>query len=180
LKKVSQKSSKEGSVSEQQEQFNALFQGGKEALERGQYRFSVEALETAREFVNLSSRQGGDLQMWLVTAYQATGQMPEAIALCRQLTLHPNLDIRQKSRQVLYILEAPRLERPKEWMTQIPDLVTPEERPPQFVRSPQGKPPVKPAIQFEDLSQMNTKNNAFIWVALSVIALILVGMIKLN
>lgn len=159
---------------EQQEQFNALFQGGKEALERGQYRFSVEALEKAREFINLASRQGGDLQMWLVTAYQATGQLPEAIALCRQLTQHPNLDIRYKSKQVLYILEAPRLERPKEWMTEIPDLNAAAERPPQYVRSPKTPTKKKPAIQFEDLSQMNTKNNAFIWVAVGLILLALI------
>lgn len=167
-------------VSEQQEQFNTLFQGGKEALERGQYRFSVEALETAREFVNLSSRQGGDLQIWLVTAYQASGQMSEAIALCRQLTLHPNPETRHKSKQVLYILEAPRLQRPKEWMTEIPDLNPPEERPPQYVRSVKKTPPKKTAIQFEDLSQMNTKNNAFIWVAVGVIILALAGMVGLN
>jgi tetratricopeptide (TPR) repeat protein len=157
-----------------------LFQAGKDAFERGQYRLSIEALEAARESLNLASRQGGDLQLWLVTAYQAGNRMTEAIALCRQLTQHPNPDIRKKSKDLLYILEAPRLQRPKEWMTEIPNLATPDDSKPQYVRSSERKIPQQPVIRSEDPRQINTKNNAFIGVAIGVILLSLVAMTWLS
>ena len=65
-------------VSQQQEQFQEAYQAGRDALERGQYRLSVEQLETAKSLVTNSSFQGGETQMWLVTAYEAAGRLQEA------------------------------------------------------------------------------------------------------
>jgi hypothetical protein len=163
-------------VSDKQEQFQVEYQKGRYAFERGQYRLSVQHLETANQLVTPGSRVGGDVGIWLVTAYQAANQLTDAIALCRKLTTHPHQSIRQQSKRMLYILEAPRLSRPREWMTEIPDLSKAPQSDNQYLRG-SGKVNKKssPAIEPIDLSKVNTKDNYFIWVALVLILLLLGG-----
>ncbi len=168
-------------TSSNQEQFQLKYQTGRDLLERGQYRLSVQNLEEATELVNLSSRIGGEVQMWLVTAYQAVGRVQDAIALCQTLTRHPNPEIRKQSQGVLYILQAPQLKRPEEWMVKIPDSDAENQKKPQYISSkPTNKIPEKPSIVSEDLSQMNTQDNYFIWVVLGFLLLILGGILWLG
>jgi len=98
------------------------YQAGKEAFERGRYRQSVQHLEKAVSLVFHNSPLGGEIQIWLVTAYEAAGQMTEAIELCEKVAKHPDLDTRKQGSRLLYILKAPRLRTRPEWLTQIPDL----------------------------------------------------------
>ena len=166
--------------SETLEIVKAEYQAGKAAFERGQYRNSVQHLEKASTLVARNSRLGGEVQIWLVTAYEAAGQTQEAIALCEQLKRHPHPEISKQGRDLLYILQAPQLKRPAEWMTQIPDLGTIADNSAQTrlnlrnsntQRSPQQQPLP------EDLSQINTRDNRFIWAALIAIGLTIGGLI---
>ena len=145
------------------------YQSGKVAFENGQYRDAVENLETASALLNRNSRLGGEVEIWLVTAYEAAGRSEDAIALCKQLQRHPDYETRQQARRVLYILQAPKLKRPKEWLTEIPDLgaVADNEARIRITAKPQ-KSAVKKSIEPEyvDLSQVNTRDNNFIWVTL--------------
>ena len=169
--------------SETLEIVKAEYQAGKAAFERGQYRNSVQHLEKASTLVARNSRLGGEVQIWLVTAYEAAGQTQEAIALCEQLKSHPHSEISKQGRDLLYILQAPQLKRPAEWMTQIPDLGTIADNNAQTrlnlrnsntQRSPQQQPLP------EDLSQINTRDNRFIWAALIAIGLTIGGLIWWN
>ena len=108
------------------EKFQQQYLAGKQALERGQYRQSIEYLEAAQQLVPGNSRQGGEAQIWLITAYQAANKIDEALALGEKLISHPNLQIRQQAQRIVYIIKAPKLERPKEWMSEIPDLANTE------------------------------------------------------
>ncbi len=117
--------------------------------------------------------------MWLVTAYEAAGQTSEAIALCEQLTRHPNLETSKQGKSLLYILKAPQLKRPEEWMTKIPDLGAIAESDPKDRR---GTNPTRNRNTNElpepiDPSQINTKDNQFIWVALITLSLLVGGLI---
>lgn len=158
------------------------YQAGIAAFERGQYRESVQHLEKASALVNRNSRLGGEIQIWLVTAYEAAGRISEAIALCEQLKRHPDSETSKQARRLLYIMQAPQLKRPTEWLTQIPDLgavpdnetqtrlgsrTATSKRSPQQLRQPE---PI-------DLTQVNTRDNRFIWVALITIGLMLGGLI---
>ena len=171
-------------VSSNREKFRIQYQAGKEAFERGQYRQSVEYLEAAREFTALSSRVGGEAQIWLVTAYQADGKDKEAIALCQELATHPHPEIRQQAKRLLYIIQAPQLKRPKEWMSEIPDLANADDSKPKYVtaKSQTNNSSIKKNNTSEpvDLSQVNTKDNQFIWVALIITLLTCVGLFWLN
>ncbi|MEQ9621207.1 hypothetical protein [Coleofasciculus chthonoplastes] len=165
-----------------QEQFRVEYQTGKVAFEWGDYRAAVKHLEKACALINRNSSVGGEAQMWLVTAYEAAGQQTDAIALGQQLTKHPDLDIRKQSTSLLYILQAPQLKRPEEWMTKIPDLGAISESDPRDRRGSgvtRSNLSLKKQIEPEaiDLSTVNTKDNQFIWVALVFIAALVGGLL---
>ncbi len=168
--------------SESLEIAKAEYQAGKVAFERGQYRQSVQHLEKASALATRNSRFGGEVQIWLVTAYEAGGQKQEAIALCEQLKRHPHPEISKQGKSLLYILQAPQLKRPDEWMTKIPDLGAVADNDGQTristraTNNTQRSPQQQPA-QIEDLSKINTKDNRFIWAALVAIGLTLAGLI---
>lgn len=171
-----------GETGETVEVIKEQYQAGKAAFERGQYRQSVECLSKASALVDRNTRFGGEVQIWLVTAYEAADQRSEAIALCKQLERHPNYEIRQQSRRLLYILEAPQLNRRPEWMTQIPDLGAIADNESKIRlgnAAPGGKSSSRSVSSPEpvDLSQVNTKDNLFIWVALIGAILILGGLV---
>jgi tetratricopeptide (TPR) repeat protein len=167
---------------EQQEQVNQAYQAGQAAFERGQYREAIEHLAAASALAPQNSRQAGEIQIWLVTAYEAVDRKQEAIDLCQQLKQHPVSDVRQQSRQLLYILEAPKLQRPAEWLTQIPDLSSVSEAEAKVYRGSAHPSPAKrsaPPPEAIDLSQVNTKENAFVWIGLIAVGLILAGLLWL-
>lgn len=161
----------------------ADYQAGKAAFERGDYRKAVQSLESAKALASLTSRFGGDVQIWLVTAYEAIGQRSDALALCREVSRHPDLEIRKQGSRLLYILEAPRLSTRPEWLTQIPDLTAlgdndARDRLTATTIAP-AKQPEKPAFQLEDVvdpRQVNTQNR-FLWVALVIGLLVLGGLL---
>ena len=101
-------------AAERQFQARALLQRGKTAYESGRYRDAINQLETA----------AGVMQnpVWLVTAYEALGLRESALELCRKICQHPDFTVRKQARRLLEILEAPQLSRPKDWMSEIPDL----------------------------------------------------------
>ncbi|SKB12547.1 conserved hypothetical protein [Planktothrix sp. PCC 11201] len=104
------------------DQVKIAYQAGQFAFERGRYRESVQYLEQASRAVEPNSRLGGEIQMWLVTALEASGLRQDAIALCKQLTRHPNTGTRQQARRLLEVLEAPKLYIDPEGFVKIPDL----------------------------------------------------------
>jgi len=167
-------------MTEQQALARQRYGSGKLAFERGEYRQAVQCFETAASLVDNLSPFSGEVQIWLVTAYQARGQMEEAIALCRRTAHHPDYITAKQARRLLYILEAPKLKSRPEWMTSIPDLSQLEQgapskglsqmQPPKRSRKPKPKPKPEPV----DLSQVNTADNGFVWLGLALI-MVLVG-----
>ncbi|MBV9386469.1 MAG: tetratricopeptide repeat protein [Chroococcidiopsidaceae cyanobacterium CP_BM_ER_R8_30] len=171
-------------VSSDLETVRTEYQEGKTAFERGRYREAVQHLEKASALVNRSSRLGGEVQIWLAMAYEASGRIPDAIALCEQVKRHPDLETRKQGGQLLYIFQAPRLKRPKEWLTQIPDLGSLSDNESQ-TRLGGGTASERPSKQLSqpepiDLSQVNTRDNRFIWVALLGLGLTLAGLFWWN
>jgi len=164
------------------------YQAGIAAFEGGQYRLAVQHLEKASALVARNSRLGGEVQIWLVTAYEAAGQKTEAIALCEQLKRHPDIETSKQARRLLYIMQAPQLQRPTEWLTQIPDLATLADNEAQTRlgsatanTNSSPKPQQRPVPEPIDPSQVNTRDNYFIWIALiAIIGLMLAGLFWVN
>ena len=163
-------------------EFQQRYQAGKQALERGQYRQSIEQLEIAKDLVSPNSRRGGEARVWLVTAYQAANKIEEAIALAQELITHPDLQTREQAQRILYIMKAPVLERPKEWMSEIPNLAEADKGASRYVGA-KKKPVAKPAqLELEDLeaSPAETKDSGFIWFALILVGLIIGSLVWLS
>lgn len=158
------------------------FQIGQDAFERGLYRQSIEALEKAVSLTDRNSSLGGEAQIWLVNAYQAADRNIEAIALCEALSSHPNVKTRKQSRRMIAILKAPKLKLREEWMTKIPDLTKLDEANAKNKKA-SGYPPPAPRPRSKstpepiDLSQVETKDNGFVWIALGAIALTVIGLV---
>lgn len=168
------------------EQMQGEFQNGKAAFEAGEYRRSVEALERAVALLNPNSIVGGEVQTWLVMAYEAAGQGQAAKDLCRKLSNHPDLSTRKEAKRVLYILEAPKLKPRPEWLTQIPDLgdLAANDRDRKgVIATTSGKYSTSETASTYKLEpvaeQVNREDNRFIWVALGAALLILGGLIWL-
>ncbi|MBF2083047.1 hypothetical protein [Thermoleptolyngbya sp. C42_A2020_037] len=168
------------------ERARTLFQAGKQNFESGRYRESVECLEKSAALVERGGKLGGEVQIWLVTAYEAAGQTDMAIALCEQLVRHPDVKTRKQSRRLQAILTAPRLRTRPEWLTQIPDLggletASAEDQKayavPNRPKPSRPKPRPSPDPEPIDLSQVNTKDNSFVWLSLGAIALIVAGLL---
>ncbi len=162
------------------------YQTGKVAFENGQYREAVENLEKASALLARNSRLGGEVEICLVTAYEAAGRTDDAIALCERLKRHPHFETSKQARRMLYILKAPKLKRPSEWMTKIPDLAALSDNELKITvaaksnKSSQQQKPKLIEREFVDLSQVNTNDNRFIWVALTAIGLIILYLAWLN
>jgi tetratricopeptide (TPR) repeat protein len=164
--------------------FDPDYQCGQIAFERGQYRQAVSSFLAALAQIQPNTQVGGEVQIWLVTAYEAAGQLPEAKALCQQLANHPHLDTRQSSKRLLYIMQAPELTRKDEWLTKIPDLTHLEDGDGNGAvnNTPLPLPPPQPRSLEEryapvDLSQVNTKDNNFIAIALILMLVTLGGLL---
>jgi tetratricopeptide (TPR) repeat protein len=88
-----------------------FFQAGVANFESGNYQASLEQLEQAKSYASPGTYKSGEIQVWLCNAYDAVGRTEEAIALCRGLVKHPDIDVRKLARYVLGILTAPQLNK---------------------------------------------------------------------
>lgn len=164
------------------EKFQQKYLAGQEALEKSQYRLSIEYLESAITLVSGNSRQGGEAQIWLVTAYQAANKIDQAIALCENLLTHPNLRTREQAQRILYIIKAPKLERPPEWMSEIPDLGNTDQAVSRYVTAKKMPKPKATEIELEyaQVPSTSKQDNQFIWFALILVGLILGSFVLFN
>ena len=166
-------------TADNREKFHQKYQAGKQALERGQYRLSIENLEAATEAIAPTARLGGEARIWLVTAYQAANKIDEAIALAQELLTHPDTKTREQAQRILYIIKAPKLERPKEWMSEIPDL-TADKGTSGYVIA-KTKPGALLAKELEEEpSPTDTQDNQFIWFAAILVTLIIGSLVWLG
>ena len=163
------------------EAFHQQYQAGQTAFERGRYRQSVQHLEAASALAVGNLRLNGEVQTWLIAAYEAAGQRSDAIALCHKLSHHPDLETRKQCRRLLYILEAPQLKLHPEWLVEIPDLAKLEKQDSSQSQFNNNRTPAKsaapqsPSFQLEPANPnpAETSNDGFIWVALAIATLVL-------
>lgn len=158
---------------------------GQKALERGFPLEAIGAFQAALDQGYPQSHLGGEIQIWLATAYEAAGQHQAALDRCRQLRSHPHPTIRKQSADILYIWEAPALKTPADWIVEIPDLSQVEDNPaPTIGAGLNRKKPRSPKEPIDipiDPSSINRKDNHFVWVGLGlgVMGLVLWGLTPL-
>jgi|688.fasta_scaffold00040_115 hypothetical protein len=119
------------------------------ALERGEYGRVLALLEPLAERHPPRTPLGGELRLLIVTALMGQGESERATECCRTLRNSSDPELRTRARDLLYVLEAPALSRPREWSLTLPDLssglsLESEGRPAGRRRRPQDPPPPPP------------------------------------
>ena len=96
-----------------------------DALARGDYNQSLESLEVLAKDFPLSSKEGAEIRILMVTALTGQGeeaQAEKAVNICQELLTHQESTIRLEAKQLLSILKAPSLNRPRDWSLTIPTI----------------------------------------------------------
>ena len=93
-----------------------------QAIERGDYGRVVRLLEPLAEVHPALTVAGAELRLLLVTALMGQGQSEAAAAWCRSLRACQDPDLRARAKALELVLEAPALQRPRDWSITLPDL----------------------------------------------------------
>ena len=100
----------------------ALSDPARQALERGDYGRCCQLLEPLLAQHAASTRFGGELRLLLATAQMGQGNTVAAAATCRSLRACRDAALRAQAKDLQEVLEAPALERPREWSMTLPSL----------------------------------------------------------
>jgi hypothetical protein len=182
---MSQGESERSPVERDRIEAEKLWERGKAAIEAGSYRASIDLLLRAAAMVQPLTTLHGEIQLWLVTAYQAQGDSGRAIEVCIGLKQHPDPEVKKQAQQLLYILEAPRLATKPEWTVAIPDLAALEDVDTTGSgsrRGGNGRQPEEPEPWIPeppDLEQVNVQEVPFLGMAIGAIILAMGSLIWL-
>jgi hypothetical protein len=94
----------------------------KEAIARGNYALAVQLLEPLCERHPATLPPGDGLRLLLVTAVMGLGEGARAAACCRSLLGCADPQRLAEARDLLLVLEAPALRRPRNWSLTLPRL----------------------------------------------------------
>jgi hypothetical protein len=94
------------------------------ALDRGEYGQVLRLLDPLCASHPATSSEGGHLRLLMATALMGQGRTDAAAACCRSLQGCRDQQLRQQARDLLLVLEAPELNRPREWSLTLPSLAS--------------------------------------------------------
>jgi hypothetical protein len=92
------------------------------ALESGDYGTCLRGLAPLADAHGASTALGGRIRLLMATALMGQGDSAGAAACCRSLRGCKDLILRQQARDLEEVLEAPALQRPRNWSVQMPTL----------------------------------------------------------
>ncbi len=92
------------------------------ALDRGDYGQVIQGLEPLVLEHPPATLLGAEIQLLLATAWMGRGDNARAIVCCRQIKRCQDPSLRAQAQDLLTVLEAPALERPRDWSITLPDL----------------------------------------------------------
>jgi hypothetical protein len=97
-------------------------EAARSALERGDYGLALAQLEPLSATYPPATSTGAQLQLLMATALMGQGNNVRAMACCRQVKRCVDPTLRAQARDLLTVLEAPALERPRDWSLTLPEL----------------------------------------------------------
>ena len=107
---------------DQAQDLDLALEAARQALDRGDYGQVVRLLEPRCEREPGRTRLGGEARLLLATALLGLGQVEQAGAVCRQLRNCADAELKRQARDMEEVLQAPGLERPREWSVTLPSL----------------------------------------------------------
>lgn len=91
-------------------------------IERGEYGQVLRLLEPLADGHPAATVIGAELRLLQATALMGQGRSEEAAACCRALRACIDPELRARAREIQEVLEAPALERPRDWSLELPQL----------------------------------------------------------
>ncbi|MBW3041525.1 DUF3153 domain-containing protein [Prochlorococcus marinus] len=92
------------------------------ALDKGDYNLCIKIIDPLLLSFSTATPIGSQLRLLKVTAYMGLGDEQNAINICQTLINSKDANVRQQSKQLLSILDAPSLPRPSNWSVEIPKI----------------------------------------------------------
>lgn len=92
------------------------------AIDCGDYGQSLRLLEPLAEVHRPVSPIGAGVRLLMATALMGQGQTEQAASCCRSLQACVDPTLRSRARELLTVLEAPALRRPRHWSLTLPEL----------------------------------------------------------
>tara|TARA_B100001250_G_scaffold350843_1_gene322719 strand:+ start:431 stop:1522 length:1092 start_codon:yes stop_codon:yes gene_type:complete len=92
------------------------------ALDKGDYNLCIKIIDPLLLSFSATTAIGAQLRLLKVTAYMGRGDEQKATDICKTLINSKEATIRQQSKQLLSILDAPCLPRPSNWSVEIPKI----------------------------------------------------------
>ena len=92
------------------------------ALDKGDYGNCIRIIDPLLLDFQAETEIGGQLRLLIVTAYMGKGDEQKAINICKALIHNKKESVRQQAKQLVSILDAPRLPKPSNWSVEIPNL----------------------------------------------------------
>ncbi|MDA1246701.1 MAG: DUF3153 domain-containing protein [Cyanobacteria bacterium] len=114
------------------------------ALDRGDYGQVVRLLEPLNIDHPAATVIGAEIQLLLATAWMGRGDNARAILCCRLIKRCRDASLRAQATDLLTVLEAPALERPRDWSITLPDLGSAEAVGGQMQQLARGRRSIKP------------------------------------
>jgi hypothetical protein len=141
----------------------------KVAIETGNYGQAVRLLEPLCEACSPLQPGGDSLRLLLATALMGQGQAERAAACCRSLLSCANPHRRAQARDLLQVLEAPVLKRPRNWSLTLPRLDQAE--PLEGVARP-GRASLRPKVEAPEHPPVGPTQSPRGFVALALLVLV--------
>tara|TARA_Y100001968_G_scaffold331383_1_gene385873 strand:+ start:1930 stop:3036 length:1107 start_codon:yes stop_codon:yes gene_type:complete len=85
------------------------------ALNNGKYENCIDIIKPILDSFSISSKEGINLRMSLITAYSGINKNNEALKICKQLTKSRSPQVRDNAKYLIQILNAPNLKTPDNW-----------------------------------------------------------------
>jgi hypothetical protein len=104
------------------DQLTASLEAARQAIDRGDYGRVMRLLEPLAEEHPALTAAGAELRLLLATALMGQGESEAAAAWCRSLRACQDPDLRARGKALQMVLEAPALQRPRDWSITLPDL----------------------------------------------------------
>ena len=94
----------------------------RQAIDRGEYGQCLRLLEPLEQAHGPASPVGAGVRLLMATALMGQGQTELAADCCRCLQVCVDATLRARAKELLMVLEAPSLQRPRNWSLTLPDL----------------------------------------------------------
>jgi len=97
------------------------------ALNNGEYNYCINLLTPLLEKSSVSTQEGVNIRMILITSLSGANRQEESIQICKKLRKSKYAHVREEAKSLLQILDSPNLKIPDNWNVKFEDSIIDKE-----------------------------------------------------